>query len=153
VAHAHIKRVADEFYRLRAKLSKGEGTETMDTEQMIQQCGDKEIIALKAEALRKRDPSLTPEQAFAKIYTAPENLHLRLAERSKNGFIRYTDDPAAPAAMEDPIAKQADALDELDKRAEEYRSANPSLSPEQCFAKIYCLFFGSKPSSSDEKRL
>jgi hypothetical protein len=35
---------------------------------------------------------LTPEQACSKIYCDPANMHLRRAEREKNGFVRYTDD-------------------------------------------------------------
>jgi hypothetical protein len=95
VAHEHIARVANEYLRLRGKLAHGFGksdnTEAsekiMDYEQMIQKRGDtaEEIIQLRADALRKRDPSLTPEQAFAAVYTAPENLHLRRAERRPAG--------------------------------------------------------------------
>ena len=88
IAHEHIKRIADEVYRLRAKLSKAEtGTTEMTYEDMIQKAGAtaEEIIQLRADALRKREPHLTPEQAFSKIYCDPANMHLRRAEREKMG--------------------------------------------------------------------
>jgi hypothetical protein len=44
-------------------------------------------LNLLAEDLRKREPSLTREQAFTKVYTAPEKL--RKAERNANGFVEY----------------------------------------------------------------
>jgi hypothetical protein len=63
-----------------------------------------EIIDLMADALRKRDPSLTPEMAYSRIYCAPESLHLR-----------------RPAVTGDPIAKQAAAIDELESIAKGLR--------------------------------
>jgi hypothetical protein len=43
-------------------------------------------IAEKAKALRRRDPTLTAEQAFAKAYTDPANRDLAKRERRQNGF-------------------------------------------------------------------
>jgi hypothetical protein len=98
----------------------------MHNEEMIQKSGEvaEEILELKAEALRKRK-------------------HLRRAGRERNGFVRYTGPEKSYSPVADPVAKQAGALGELNKRAGEYRLANPSLSPEQCFARIY-----SDPSNS-----
>ena len=44
---------------------------------------DSAIVELRglADELRKRDPGLTPSQAFAKVYTDPANAKLALAER------------------------------------------------------------------------
>jgi hypothetical protein len=127
VAHAHIKRVADEFYRLRAKLSKSEErTETMDYEQMIKKAGDtaEEIIQLRADELPKNLPHFTPEQAYAAVYTAPGNEHLRRAEREANGFVRYTDVEKAtvPEARTEPKILQSLAMDEINAIAEQFRA-------------------------------
>jgi hypothetical protein len=43
-------------------------------------------ITEKAQALRRRDPSLTEAQAFTKAYTDPANVELRKRERRQNGF-------------------------------------------------------------------
>jgi hypothetical protein len=43
-------------------------------------------IAAKARELRKRDPSLSSEQAFAKAYTDPANRDLAKRERKQHGF-------------------------------------------------------------------
>jgi hypothetical protein len=40
----------------------------------------------KAKALRRRDPTLTAEQAFAKAYTDPANRELANRERRQHGF-------------------------------------------------------------------
>jgi hypothetical protein len=42
----------------------------------------------KADELRKRLPHLSPEQAFAKVYAAPENVALRKRERRQNRPLR-----------------------------------------------------------------
>jgi hypothetical protein len=79
-----------------------------------------EIIQLRADALRKRDPSLTPEQAFSKVYCAPENMHLRRAEREA-----HTDDPVekatVPLASAEPRVLQSLAMDEVNSIAEQSR--------------------------------
>jgi hypothetical protein len=43
-------------------------------------------ITEKAQALRRRDPSLTEAQAFTKAYTDPVNRELSKRERRQNGF-------------------------------------------------------------------
>jgi hypothetical protein len=43
-------------------------------------------ITEKAKALRRRDPTLTAEQAFAKAYSDPANRELAKRERRQNGF-------------------------------------------------------------------
>jgi hypothetical protein len=43
-------------------------------------------ITEKAKALRRRDPTLTAEQAFAKAYTDPANRDLAKRERKQHGF-------------------------------------------------------------------
>ena len=45
-----------------------------------------EEIAAKARELRRRDPTLTAEQAFAKAYSDPANRELAKRERRQNGF-------------------------------------------------------------------
>jgi hypothetical protein len=42
------------------------------------------LLKAKAEELRKSNPSLSPEQAFAKVYSDPANRKLAQAERRKN---------------------------------------------------------------------
>ena len=96
-----------------------------------------EIIQLRADALRKRDPSLTPEQAFSKVYCAPENMHLRRAEREARGFVRYTDDPVekatVPLASAEPRVLQSLAMDEVNSIAEQFRAQNPFWSDAKLF--------------------
>ena len=55
-----------------------------------------EALELKAAELRKREPNLTREQAFAKVYAAPENRKLAEAERWANGF-RTADPEGVPS--------------------------------------------------------
>jgi hypothetical protein len=43
-----------------------------------------QALEMKASDLRKRDPTLTKEQAFAKAFSAPENRALAAAERAAN---------------------------------------------------------------------
>jgi hypothetical protein len=62
----------------------------------------------KAAELRKRDPSLTLEQAFTKVYTDKENSELANAERHSNGIYE-------PRELESlkSITKAARALPEM----------------------------------------
>ncbi len=45
-----------------------------------------EILDMLAERLRRREPSLTKAQAFAKVYQDPANAALAKIERERNGF-------------------------------------------------------------------
>jgi hypothetical protein len=86
--------------------------------------------------LRESEPSLTKEQAFAKIYTAPENRSLRAAERWANGFHEYApiEKEAVPVARTDPKILQSMAYGEINALAEEFRRINPFKTNAQLFA-------------------
>jgi hypothetical protein len=106
----------------------------MSQNTMIEKAGSvaDEIIQLRADALCKQDPSLTPEQAYAAVYTAPESLHLRRAEREANGFVKYVDE-SDPAPMQDPVRKQSSAYSELEGIAKGLRETYPVKTDAQCF--------------------
>jgi hypothetical protein len=91
-----------------------------------------------AVALRKREPHLTKEQAFAKVYQDPANKEYARIEREASrrriaGFSVARTDPMKTIA----IAKRDNAYDELQAIAEELRSVDPSLTREQAFTKAY----------------
>lgn len=48
------------------------------------------VLDIKARELRKAEPHLSKEQAYARVFAAPENLELRRAERQMNGFRDYS---------------------------------------------------------------
>ena len=139
IAHAYAARIASEYLRLKNKLNTGIAKMDIGISKAEAGANIMGLIEHKATELREREPSLTKEQAFAKIYTAPENRSLRAAERWAHGFHEYApvENEHAPAVTGDPIAKQSAALDALSKLASDRRRANPGLSPEQAFAKIY----------------
>lgn len=93
-------------------------------------------IEMKAAELRKRDPKLTKEQAFAKVYEDPANRELVRDERQANGF-RDVDKAWPPVASNAPVVGATDGYAELQRLAREFREKFPFLTPEQCFARIY----------------
>jgi hypothetical protein len=96
--------------------------------------------------LAKREPHLTHEQCFAKVYAAPENLDLRKAEREANGYPSATSwrGPLPSVARTEPLVEQSMALDGLQRLADELRRKNPWLTDTQCFARVM-----SDPSNRD----
>jgi len=93
-----------------------------------------------AEALRKREPSLTREQAFARVYTDPANAKYAAIERTAAhehmaGIGHASEDREALKA--ETIVKRDHALEELRRLAVEIRKAQPHLSESQAFAKAY----------------
>jgi hypothetical protein len=90
-----------------------------------------EVFNILAAQLRRRDPSLTKEQAFTKVYSDPANAELRRIERNANSFVRY---PSADTHTESSVTS---AYDQLRKLSEEVRRDHPGLSPQQAFAKAY----------------
>jgi hypothetical protein len=94
---------------------------------------------LLAKELRKKDPSLTPEQAFAKVYTDPANIEIRKAERG--GAMRNLAKALPPVARTEPVVTFGNEVDTglaaLQKLAAEFRRDNPFLTPEQAFARVY----------------
>jgi hypothetical protein len=96
------------------------------------------LIALEgaAAAIRKAQPGFTREQAFAKA--CAERLDIFKIERAANrDRVVRTDPERREATRSAAIAKRENALDELQARADELRKADPNLSKEQAFAKVY----------------
>ena len=99
------------------------------------------ILEGKAEALRKVNPSLTREQAFARAYTDRANAEIAKIERAANEA-RFAEQAASSYTahtMEQRIlvTQRDNALDALKIKAAELRKSNPSLSELQAFAKVY----------------
>jgi hypothetical protein len=93
-----------------------------------------------AEQLRKGNPSLTREQAFAKVYSDPSNVEITKAERSasrarfaERAAVQHGDSMEKRVA----VAKRDNALGELQELAADLRKAQPGLSEAQAFAKVY----------------
>ena len=97
------------------------------------------ILEGKAEALRKSDPSLTREQAFARAYTDRANAELAKIERAANEA-RFAEQAASSYTGDNmqadlAIAKRDTALDALEgqgRRASQGQpgaDANRRLSP------------------------
>jgi hypothetical protein len=152
-AHAKaviLKRAEVAYNTVRAAASnsvdKPKGYENMslyEIQKMIQKAGEiaEETLQLKAEALRKSEPHLTEAQAFSKIYCDPRNVHLRRAERNKNGFseayLPRSEKRYPPVARTEPAVEPDMAMGKLKESAAEMRRQNPFLTPEQAFARIY----------------
>ena len=90
------------------------------------------VLEGKAEALRKVNPSLTREQAFAKVYTDRANAELAKIERAANearfaeqAASSYTGDNMEKRML---VTQRDNALDALKAKAAELRKARPSLT-------------------------
>jgi hypothetical protein len=86
-AHAYVELIGREHARLRARLGKLErpkDSEAMGTNQLAMN-----VFNSLAEQVRKDEPHLTREQAFAKAYRDPKNVNLRRIER--NSFYKSID--------------------------------------------------------------
>ena len=93
------------------------------------------MLALEgaAEALRKANPELTKEQAFAKAYTDPANREAMKAEREASrarlsGF---------NIARTEPEIVDPDDDAEIKRLVDEERRSNPYLTNEQLFSRVY----------------
>jgi hypothetical protein len=119
------------------------GQTDMDIAKRIEANGELAEIALHgaAEAISKDNPHLSEAQAFARAYSAPENLELRKAEHAaRYQRIGATAPQSAGADASLSIAKRDRAMGALNAKAEELRNMHPSLSKEQAFAKVYKLY-------------
>ena len=92
------------------------------------------MLALEgiAEGVRKADPKLTKEQAFAKAYTDPANQIAVKAERAASrerlaGF---------PVARTEPVILNSLDDDEIERLIEEVRSENPYLSNAEMYRAV-----------------
>ena len=100
------------------------------------------LLHAKAAELRKREPNLTIEQCFTKVYCDPENADLAKLERAGNR-------PRTDVSVKQPEnASTGAAYLALDVKAEQLRKSMPHLTREQCFAKIY-----EDPSNAELARL
>ena len=90
------------------------------------------ILEGKAEALRKVNPSLTREQAFARAYTDRANADIAKIERAANEA-RFAEQAAASYTGDNIekrmlVTRRDAALDALKAKASELRKADPSLA-------------------------
>jgi len=134
----------------RAIIMKGhdgdEGNNAMDSLQKVEKLLDITFDALVHD-LRKREPGLTKEQAFSKVYCAPENVELRRIERGiayKKMDATFAVARTAPQVLNEAsvgIERGTSAYDELMKIANDERRRDPynaSLETiEQSFARVY----------------
>ena len=130
IALAHAKKIGDQWRRLRHHLMKSESGDGMSKVEI----GQKMMDALDVAALeiRKREPNLTPEQAFSKAYSDPANRSIVKAERWANGFRDL------PVEQEEPIEiSKAEAMSQLNAKAAELRESHPELSEAQAFSKVF----------------
>jgi hypothetical protein len=142
-AHAYIDRVTREYHRMRGKILKGE-TMYEDSVEKAGKLAELTIDAL-AHNLRKREPHLSKEQAFSKIYSDPQYAHLAKAERCASRMAAGIEPQrSAPEISE---AGQIDftkgereqwAFNELQRQAMELNKSHPELTHEQCFSRVYC---------------
>jgi hypothetical protein len=100
-------------------------------------------LACAAEELRKSNPSLTREQAFARVYSDPGFSDIAKAERTASRA-RFAERAAAVQYGDsiekiEAVAKRDNALGELQELAADLRKAQPHLSAEQAFAKVMRL--------------
>lgn len=92
---------------------------------------------LLAKELRKKDPSLTPEQAYAKVYES--NIEIRKADRygATLNFQKFTPSIARTESIVEYGNSNDTGLAALEKLAADLRQRNPYLTIEQAFAKVY----------------
>jgi hypothetical protein len=117
----------------RAVIMKGDTT--MEANEVDLQGLTHEACLLKAAELRKSEPKLTPEQAYAKVYES--NIEIRRAHqagRDRNFAKLY-----APVARTEPAIGfgTEDALEKLKELAADLRRRVPYLSVEQAFARVF----------------
>ena len=90
-----------------------------------------DFLMEKAQELRKRDPSMTIEKAFATVFADSDNSVLAMAALGKSApafDAKLSDDGAAP--LHDPYGQ-------LTARAVAHRQANPHLTHAQAFAHVF----------------
>lgn len=96
---------------------------------------DAEIKRLINEERRKH-PFLSNEQLFSRVYSSPEVTRARTAMRRAQDNARRAG-TALPGPNGVEVEKRDCAFEELTTKAAELRKAQPSLTPEQAFAKAY----------------
>jgi len=89
-----------------------------------------ELTALIVEYAKAEHPDMSDAQAFSKMFgsASPAGEILRRAVAIAKG---------APAHDDDDIGGGADAMAELTRHAERLRAAQPSLTFQQAFARVY----------------
>jgi len=143
IAMDHVKAVAGQYNRLRRHLAKDEQASDISK---VEKLLDLTLDAMVTD-LRKREPNLTKEQAFSKVYCAPENVELRRIERGISyrkmdaTFVVAQTSPQILNEASVNIERGTSAYDELMKIARDERRRNPynaSLETiEQAFARVY----------------
>jgi hypothetical protein len=128
--NGYAKRAPDDFSEAgQVDFTKGESKQWAFNE-----------LQRQATELNKREPHLTHSQCFARVYSSPDSLDLRKAERAAN----RPDYPAAtgwrgplpPVARTEPAVEQNLAYGALQDLADELKQKNPWLSDAQCFARV-----------------
>ena len=115
-------------------MKRDEGDTAMDLSNVDLQALAHETCLLKAAQLRKADPKLTIEQAYAKIYC--EEIEIRKGDRY--GAIQKFN---KAVARTEPLVEYGNSNDtglaELEKLAAEQRRRAPWMTVEQAFAAAY----------------
>lgn len=131
-----VDRPAQE-HALAVIMKRDERNTTMDLQNVDLQALAHEICLLKAAELRKKDPKLTIEQAYAKVYC--EEIDIRKADRA--GATVNFNKLYAPVARTEPAVAYGNVNDtglaELEKLAAEQRRRAPWMTVEQAFAAAY----------------
>jgi hypothetical protein len=104
----------------------------IDTQQLAH-----EACLLKAAELRKSNPKLTPEQAYARVYES--NIEIRKGDRygAVLNFQKFSPSVARTTPITEFGNSNSTGLAALEKLAAELRERNPFLTVEQAFAKVY----------------
>ncbi len=95
-----------------------------------------------------------PDQAFARYYSAPENLDVRKAIQLTKGFPRLME--TVPTSTEvgatDVEDDSAEAYDKLVEMAEEQRRRAPTLTVAQAFARVFADPANAKLAAAAHRR-
>jgi hypothetical protein len=96
-----------------------------------------ELIDKEAQTTRKAGER--PEAAFARFYSAPENVELRKAIQIAKSFPRLLDLEPTQVGGRDAtgVNDASEAYDKLTAMADELRRRTPELSPSQAFARTF----------------
>lgn len=87
---------------------------------------------------RRRNPFLSAEQIFSRLYNSAAGREDRARfQAALRDFARKATEVYFVADHDTNVAKRDNAMDALTAKAEEYRRAHPDVSPEQAFAKVY----------------
>lgn len=138
-----VDRPAQEDAKMVIMKRESGGDEDMKIEKLDIQALAHFACELAAKELRKSHPELTVEQAYSKVYES--NLDIRKADRA-GSVLRFTKQ-SAPGARAEPLASDT-GLAELQRLAADLQRAQPLMTAEAAFAKVY-----SDPANAELAKL